>query len=450
MKRNFIFLACASTLFLASCGSDSKLPNPTGKGTVRAIHAIPDAADVFFKIEERSLGGINYKQSSLPARYDDFEYNFNFDIFVPEQSDPRRIATVTQKIDANREYVFALTGSVDNPTVTTWVTDLRQWSGTETAFEARFAHLSVSLGDVDVYFDDPANPPSAANLVTTLSPGSIMEIADFEEGTYVVTITTAGDPNRTPVYTSEELDYNARTSHVISIFDGNANDTAPYILATMTTSGVFVRLPDASFPPSIRFVHGAQTLPAVDVYDDELLTSQVTAGVVFGTTTPDLAGSADPTTYYFTPEGSTATTLFSADVSSPLPGSRGDLYLVGDTDAWSGLYFSQNRASVSTGARISIVNASLNNPSFDLYIKDRDDPLTEEDVPVLLRIGLGLSSPPVQRLTGSYDIYLTGPGTKNEFAGPYPVDVTLGDVVFLLAVDNVDPATIDIRDVSVP
>lgn len=450
MKRIFVCIACASTLLLAGCTSDSSLPNPTGKGVVRAIHAIPGATDVTFKIEERSIGNMGYKQSSTPASYDDFEYNFNFDIFVPGEREPRRIATVLQKVDANREYVFALTGSVDTPTVTTWATDLRQWDGTETVFEARFAHLSASLGDVDVYFDDPANPPSAANLVATLAPGAIMDIADFAEGTYVVTITGAGDPNRIPVYTSRELNYNAQTSHVISIFDGNANDTAPYILGAMTTGGAFVRLPDATFPPTIRFVHGAQTLQTVDVYNDEMLTSQVTSGVTFGTATPDFTGSVDAATYYFTPAGSTATTLFSSAVTSPLPGATGDLYLIGDTDAWQGLFIAQNRASVSTGAKISIVNASVNNPSFDLYIEDRDDPLTEDDTPVFLRIGFSLSSPPVQRLAGSYDIYLTEPGTKNLFAGPYPVDVALEDVVLLLAVDDVDPSTIDIRDVSIP
>ena len=67
-----------------------------------------------------------------------------------------------------------------------------------------------------------------------------------------------------------------------------------------------------------------------------------------------------------------------------------------------------------------------------------------------VRIVLGLSSPALQRIAGSYDIYLTAPGTRDPFAGPYPVDVALGDVVFLLAVDAVDPSKIDISDVSIP
>ena len=253
MKRTFAFLACVGALFLAGCTSDSALPNPTGKGVIRAIHAIPGATEVTFKIEERSLGNIEYKQASPPARYDDFEYNFNFDIFVPDSRDPVRVASVTQKIDPDREYVFALSGTIDTPTVTTWITDLRQWDGTETVFEARFAHLSASLGDIDVYFDDPADPP-ATNLVATLSPGSITDHADFDAGSYVITVTAAGDPNRVPLYTSSELDYTAQESHVVSVFDGDENDTAPYIVGISATSGLFGRLPDVTVPPAIRFV----------------------------------------------------------------------------------------------------------------------------------------------------------------------------------------------------
>lgn len=450
MKRIFVFLACASTLFLASCTGDSQFPDPTGKGTIRAINAIPDAPQVSFKIEERSLGSIDYKQSTTPAAYDDFNYNFNFDIFMPEASEPRRVATANQKIEADREYVFALTGTVDSPTVTTWTTDLRQWDGAETVFEARFAHLSVSLGDIDVYFDDPANPPSSANLVATLSPGNIMDIADFPGGTYVITVTAAGDPNRVPVYTSREVSYEAQTSQLFSIFDGSANDTAPYIVRSMTTSGLSRRLADATYLPSIRFVHGARTLQSVDVYNDELLTNLVASGVAFGTSTTDLTGSASEATYYFTPEASTAMTLFSTLVDGPLAGSTGELYLIGDTSEWQGLYLAQDRVSISTGAKIAIVNAAVNHTSFDLYITDRDVPLTEDDNAVFLNIPFSLSTSPVQRLAGSYDIYLTERGTRNELAGPYPVDVARGDVVLLLAVDDVDPARIDIRDVSIP
>ena len=137
-------------------------------------------------------------------------------------------------------------------------------------------------------------------------------------------------------------------------------------------------------------------------------------------------------------------------MANQVAGNTGDMVLVGDTDVWLSVFLTLNRASVSTGAKISILNASVNNQSFDLYIKERDDPLVEDDTPSFIRILFSLSSPPLQRVAGGYDVYVTEPGTKNVLAGPYPIDVALGDVVFLLAVDNVDPSIVDILDVSIP
>ena len=137
-------------------------------------------------------------------------------------------------------------------------------------------------------------------------------------------------------------------------------------------------------------------------------------------------------------------------MSDAPPGARGNLYLLGDTNEWGSAFIAQDRAPVSTGAKISIVNTSLNHESFDLYIVDRDVPLAEDALPAAFNIAFSLSSPPLQRIAGSYDVYVTGRGTKTELAGPYPLDVALGDVVFLLGADAVDPARLEIRDVSIP
>ena len=450
MKRILLFLACTGALFLAACTGDSQLPNPTGKGAIRAINAIPGSPNVAFRIEERVLNEIGYKDSSNRVLYDDFEYNFNFDISVPGEVEPRRIASVVQKIDADRDYIFALTGSLDNPTVTTWAADIRDWGESESVFEARFAHLSASLGDVDVYFDDPANPPSANNLVATLSPGNIMDIRDFEEGSYAITMTAAGDPNRVPLYTSSNLNFAAQTSHVVSIFDGNENDLSPYILTTTTTTSQTVRLADPSFGTTIRIIHGSRTLQSVDVYDDETLTSLVVSDVAFGSATTDLLTTSDEKTYYFTPAGSVATTLFSQALGAAPLAAPSELFLIGTTDLWEGINLAQDRSSVSTIAKLTIYHAAFENQSFDIYVKERDAALVEDDVADLIGVLYSSPSATLRLAAGSFDIYLTEPGTKTVMAGPYPIDVALGDVVFLLAIDAVDPTLIELRDISFP
>jgi hypothetical protein len=93
MKRILLLLAGIGTLLLGACTNDSALPNPTGKGAIRAINAIKGSPEVAFLIEERTLGGIGYKESSAPAEYDDFSYNFNFDIVYPGERSTTRVAT---------------------------------------------------------------------------------------------------------------------------------------------------------------------------------------------------------------------------------------------------------------------------------------------------------------------------------------------------------------------
>ncbi len=450
MKRTFTFLACLGTLLLAACTSDSQLPQPTGEGGIRAINAIPGSPIVTFRIEERSLGDLPYKGSSTPVRYDNFDYNFNFDIDVLGESDPDRIATVTLPVEANREHVFVLSGDLANPTVTTWTTDLRNWSASDTVFEARFAHLAESLGTIDVYFYETSGPlPVQGEQIATLSFGDVMDIVDFEAGTYVALITAAGDIGSVYHETIPVI-LGAQSSHLVSIFDGNENDTSPYMLNSMSTAGQSIRLADTSFPPTIRFIHGARTLPAVDVYADEALTNQVAENLVLGAASADIATVVEETTWYFTPTGSTATVLFDQVVGAPPSSTPTALYLTGDTDLWAGVNLSQDRSAASTLAKVSLYHSAFTTGTIDMYIVDRGATVADDAFPTLTRIGYGLPSGTAALAAGSYDIYLAEFATKTFIAGPYELDVVLGDVVFLLGIDDVDPGAVEILDVSLP
>jgi hypothetical protein len=451
MKRNFALLACVGALALTACTSESKLPQPNGKGGVRAINAIPGSPFVEFRIEERSLAGLTYKASSTPALYDDFFYNFNFDIDDPDTDEQRRIATVTTQVEVNREHVFALTGSIDNPTVLTWTTDLRAWDGTETVFEARFAHLSVTLDDIDVFFQDPDDPITAGGHVARLSYGDIMDFADFAgDGTYKVTITAAGDVNMLH-FESGPLTFIAQSSSTISLFDGNENDTSPYVLGSMSANGQSLRIPDPAYLPTVRFINAATNLQAVDVYRDELLTEVVTTNVVPVIPTVDVEVPVEDTTFYFTPTGSAATTLFSQAIGPPPSGVPTELFLIGESDtSWRGVNLAVDRSSSENIAKFSLFNASFNNQLFEVFIVARDEAIGESQLPAVPRVNYGLPSNTAVLDTGSYDIYVTSPGTRDAIGGPFQLDVVRGDVVLLVAIDDVDPTAVQIVDVSVP
>ena len=451
MKRISVFLVLSAALALTACTGESNLPQPTGKGGLRGINAIPGSPVVSFRIEERTLDNLTYKSISTPALYDNFEYNFNFDITLPGEDDPQRIATVATKIEDGQEYVFVLSGDLSNPVVTVWDSALRDWAGTETVFEARFGHLAESLGDIDVYFYDESGPaPVQGEQVATLSYGEVMDVTDFEDGNYIALITAAGDIS-TVYHQSEPTAVAARSSHLLSLFDGDANDTSPWVIRSMSAAGVSQRWPDPGYPPTIRIIQGAATLPAVDIYNDETLTNQVAANLSLGQVTTDLAAASDGVTWYFTPAGSTATVLFSQAISSLPLNSPTELYVIGTTDNWAGVNLAQDRASAETVVKLSLFHSAINAATMDMYVVDRGATVAEDAFPKLSRIGYGLPSATTVLAAGSYDIYLTELFTKTILGGPYELDVETGDVVFLLAYDDeLNPGSVIIENVSLP
>lgn len=449
MQRIFLLGTCLGTLLLTACTDGSSLPNPTGKGAVRAINAIPGAPAISFLIEERPIEAAAYKESTSPALYDNLDYNFNFEIAFPGDGTFTRVASTPFKVEADRDHIFLLTGDVHAPTITVWNGDVRTWEGSETVFEARFSHASATLGPLDVYFDPAGTALGTNPPVASVSFGDITSPFDFAEGDYVLTVTAAGDPN-TVYFVSRDTNLLPRFAHVITIFDADGNETSPVAVRSMTAVGNPLVFADVSFPPKIRFLHAALTLPAVDVYDDQPLTNRVAQDLAFKGATADIDTTPTTKTYYFTPTGSTATVLFSQEVTAPAPGTFTHVYAVGDTGAWVGTRFVPDRAVTSTSAKVRIFHGALNHDSIDVYVNDRDVPLTADDAPILANAAFSFLAPSVQLASGSYDLYITVGGTKTVLAGPYPFDVVLGDRLDLMLVDTVDPDAAEIVDVPIP
>ena len=448
MKRTLLLLASVTTLLLAACTSDSSFPNPTGKGDVRAINAIPGSPAIGFFIEEVGLAEIAYKISSAPAEYDDFSYNFRFEYSNPGDSAPTVLGTQNLKIEADQDHIFLLSGSLDAPEFTVWTAPSRTFADTDTVFEVRFAHASPTLGDVDVYFEDPAVVPGTNPPAATLAFGEIADAVDFAAGIYVMTVTAAGDPGIVH-FSSRETDLLPRFAHVMTIFDGDESDTAPVVVRSMTAVGNPLALADANFPSQIRLVHGASTLQAVDVYDDEALTSLVVAGLDFKTATPYLDAVSAERTFYFTPAGSTATVLFQRIIGAPLPGTYNDLFLIGDTDDWLSVFLVPNRALTTNTAKLRIFHAALNHDLLDIYYVDRGAELNTDAI-LLFRAGYGAAVPTLLLQEGDIDLYFTVAGEETVVAGPYPVDATLNSRFELVIVDVVDPLFAEIVDITQP
>ena len=445
MRRFLIPLVVAVTLLAAACGGDPNLPEATGKGSVRAINAIPTSPAVDFFIEERLLGAANYQGATTRAEYDDLNYTFNFRVLFAGESSRRRLASRNLDIVADTDYTLLLSGTLASPTITVWEAEERTFEETDTLFALRFAHASATRGTLDYYFADPAVVPALGNQAATLTFGEVADSVDFTEGDYVLTITTAGDPADV-VYTSASTTFPARDSYLTTAFDGDASDTAPVFVSAFGNLTGTTRLPDANSPPTVQFINASMDLGTVDIYDDEMLTSRIVADHGFRAVSPEIAVSLGTNTFYYTPAGATSTVL----VESPLTAFGGLRYrsiAFGVTDSIVSLPFAADVRSVETGVKVTPFNASNNFGFVDVYALEPGIDIAEVG-PFLRGLTAGQATIPAQIPAGTYDIVITETDEKTTLAGPYAVDVSAGDVVDLIVVDTVDPAVLDVLFLS--
>ncbi len=445
MKRTFLPLALLGALLIGACSGDTGLPEATGKASIRAINAIPTSQEISFLIEERLIGTAPYQGITSKAEYDDLEYTFNVEAFYADGTDFRRFASQFLDVEANKDYTFLVSGDLASPTITVWQDDEREFDETDTVFAASFSHASASLGDLDYYFADSSIAPALGNEVATLSNGEISAVIDFPAGDFVLTITTAGDPGDV-VYTSSTTTFIARDTIIFTSFDGDISDTAPVFVRGFSNFGANVALPDINFPPTVQFVNASMDLGNVDIYDDETLTSQRVANHGFLDATADLDVTIGANIFYYTPAGDTSAVTIEAPLTA-FGGLRYRFVAIGLAGNLNSLAFIPDVRPVETQAKLLPYNASNNFAFVDLYAVE---PGTSVDdvFPVRAALAAGAAPSPVELAAGGFDLYLTSFAEKSVLAGPYRIDVALGDVVDFVIVDTVDPAVLDIAFLS--
>ncbi len=436
MKR--LVLAVALLAVLAACSSETNLPTPTGKGTIRGINAIIASPSISFRIEERFLQNMDYKNGSTGTRWDDLEYIFNFEVLLAGDLEVTRIASVTLKVDADKDYSLVISGDLMNPTVTIWEGDERSFDDTATVFETRFAHTAATLGDVDLYFAPDGTAPAIGEEIGSLSFGEILPAIDIETGDYVITVTRAGDPLDI-LYQSGIATYLAQTALLVAFFDGDEVNTGAFVARGFSAAGSLL-LSDATALPTIRFIQASFDLPNSDVYDDEMLTSLVLNDHAFGEFTDDMQLPIGLTSYTYTTVGDTSAVLFESGIVT-VADNHFNFLVIGEQGARFSQTYIPDRRSVSTIAKLRLFHAALQHASLDLYVVDAGVPIDDENPTG--RLTYSLNSPTLAVPAGSYDMYVTVVDEKTIVAGPVQIDVVLGDVVEIIVVDTVDPALAD-------
>lgn len=450
MKRTGLLLALTSSLLLGACSDGSQLPVATGEASITAINAIPGSPEMNFLIEERTIGQVRYQDSTVRASYDDLDYTFSFEVFFAGDLVLTRIASQHIDFVADQHYTILASGTITAPVLTVWDVPQRTFADTDTVFQARFSHASNSLSatTIDVYFALDGVAPVLGEEVATLNIGELSDALDFEADDYVVTITTSGDPTDV-LFTSRPTTLLPRTILVVTPFDGDANNTSPLVVRGMGVLGGAVPFHDSLASSTVQFLHTAKEMSTSDVYDDAALSSQILANHAYRDLTADAPIAVGSNEYFYTPTGDT--TVVSLDTSITV--AQGFHYRVTAIGA-GGVYSTVNtildRRSIDTAAKLLYFQSSNNFEITDLYIVDSGTTI-EGIFPFRAGTVSNLPNPSSELVPGSYDAYIT------EFldpavilAGPFPLDVAIGDVVDMVVYDTDDPAVLDIVVYPVP
>jgi len=442
MKRFGILITFFAVLILSACGGESSLPVATGKANIRAINAVKTSSDVGFLIEERTLGAVGFRQITSNNRFDDLTYNFNFDVLYAGVPEIVRVASILVDIVKDLEYNFVLTGTLADPSILVWETMDREFTGTESIFEARFAHTAASLGTVDYYFAALGVDPLVGEEAGTLSFGDILSSIDYEAGEYVLTITVEDMPDQV-LYESAPANFNGAAQQIISSFDGDANTFAPVIAKAFASSfdsaSGTILMPDINYPPTAEFVNGSLAIGTVDIYEDALLSSQIVAGHAYKDVSDELEVSPEAYPVLYTPTTLLSPVLIDDEITF-FGGIRGRVVAYGESGNLQIRPYAPDRRSVETQAKLQVFNSATNFEFVSVFVEDADTPI--EDILLLLPraiIPSGGTDTPIRLAEGSYDIYLTNVLNEIVFAGPIRIDVEFGDVLGGMIFETNDP-----------
>jgi len=83
----------------------------------------------------------------------------------------------------------------------------------------------------------------------------------------------------------------------------------------------------------------------------------------------------------------------------------------------------------------------------DIYTVEPDTSV-DDSLPVRVAVPTRQAATTVQLASGSYDLYVTELQEKVVLAGPYRIDVDIGDIVDSVIVDTVDPPVLDVLFLS--
>jgi hypothetical protein len=429
------------TIALGSGCSESTREEATGKGEIRGINSIVDAPELFFLIEERTLGAIAFKESTSLTPWDNLSFNFNFDLIRPGVIQPDRVATEFIDVITDIEYTVILTGSLDNPSIIRWDDPKREWTDTETVLEAIFTHLSPALGEVDVYFAPPGTTPILGGAIGSLVNGERLPITEYEQGEYELILTPPGDPS-TILYISSTITVVAQNRPIFAIFDPDPSHLGPIAVNLIGSNGASINIADPNYPSQVRLMHSAFGVENVDGYFDLDFNNLIFPDVGFQQLSIFEDIAIGLTNLNLTAVGNPGAEILSNDIIT-IPGVKRTVVLSGLPGNVFLNALPEDGRPVSTFPIIRVANFSVSYPAVDIYLEDPGTDVNDA-LPRFIGLSTQLDTGFVLAIDGMRELTLTGFFGKEPIAVPITLDLSAGTVVHIGIFDTVDPLVLEV------
>ena len=441
IRSTLLALACAGAALALSGCAETQRPEATGEGSVRAINAIVESPDLVFRNEERSQGNVGFRGTVGFTDWDDLDYTFNFDLLLPDQDDPIRLASQFIDVVLDTEYSLALVGSLDDPSIIMWEDAERSWEGTEEFFEADFVHLSPMTGQVDVYFVLDGEAVVPGEEVGTLAFGERLPFREFPGGDYSLVLTAPNDPANV-LFTGTAARLAPALRMTVALFDPDRSTTSPVGVNYILRDGSALTTSDINSPPQARLLNAVFGGVNLDGYFNNDFAAPVFSDV----------GFVEVSTYTDLTELVTPLTVTEAGNSGNVVIEQ-DLQFVGNSYRTMAVYELAGETQIrgllddarplATFPVMRITSFASNIEFLDIYEQEVGTDI-ETVFPSFGAITPGVSTTYFSSREGMREISVTLTLDKETIATPLVVDLVNGQIIDIVIVDTADPAVVEL------
>ncbi|MEM9690101.1 MAG: DUF4397 domain-containing protein [Pseudomonadota bacterium] len=442
MKLKSILLA-TTAIALAACDSDD--PNPGGTEEpsntfVRVIHASPNAPAVNLTLGTFTADGLDFKGTLGDIVIDPGTATVTVDALDAAGTitaiGPADITfdadTITTIIAAND------VGSIEPIIVT-------QPAGDPAASDARVlvVHGAASAPEVDVYVTAPGADLAGETPLGTFEFRGSLGPVDVAAGDYQIRVTAAGDASAV-VYDSGTTTLPGGLNAVLVATPNVEGGAAAITLVGHDRGTGTLEIRDTNAPATLRVVHLSPDAPAVDVIAD---TAVLFAGLTFPNGT-DLT-EVPPATYQVevSPAGAYPGTVVIPNDGSTIPlelgvGTTTNVLAIDTLANITAITADDDTRSIGLYAKVRAIHASPTAPNVDIYVTAPGGDITAAtpvatDVPFGANTGFLNLDNVADPGAADYDVTITATGSTTPAIGPIALEIADGDVITVIARDDV-------------